>query len=238
MKYLCMAMIAAVAIRGAQPDVQFEGVSAARFEAGSVIRVPKPPPAVKVAAVRVPDTSGQLKGTLRLELCERAPPATLARTADTEMLRATTGEPLGFFGEEDTCKLKVTTTRRDVKFSVPEWTIVTWPQAYILVTVGASGVPAPSIRIDEPAGGAFNFPVKPKSTLVKGAVLDQGDFTEVVKCGGYRVFVAGQETERDVTRGGWAFASEVDLGPGVTEVEVLVKDPRGSTTRALLPVVR
>jgi hypothetical protein len=140
---------------------------------------------------------------------------------------------------EPVCELKVTTTREDIPFRSAAWTLCTWQKPYVESNEsGQDGVAAPAVRIDAPVGGAVTRPAELKTTLVKGAVLDQGDFLDVEKQGGYRVRIAGHEPARSPARGHSAFEAELNLEPGTKEIEVIVRHPRGSTTRLLLPIIR
>jgi hypothetical protein len=248
MRIIFGLLVSQILLCGGPPDTEFRGISSARFAAGSRIHVPSSAKYCEAFHVRVPDPAGLLKSTFRLQLCGRSLPAEITVDKSAVVLTATTREAIGLFADvppceqsevSPACELKVTSTRADIPFRSPAWTLCTWQKPYVESNASQEdGVMAPVVRIDAPVGGAVNRPDTPKGIVVKGAVLNQGDFLEVEKQGGYRVSVAGKEADRSPARGHLAFEAHVNLEPGTKEVEVFVQHPRGSITRLLLPVLR
>jgi hypothetical protein len=239
MKQLLLALLAgAVVGRAAVAELQLEEFSSAWIEAGSVISVAQRP--IMRAVVRVSDPYKLLRGSLRVSVCDLPSTAFLTETSrigDFEIIHATASDRFGFSGEKEPCQIKVTSVRREVEFNMSDWKVVRWSLAYLQAVTVKPGVPGPSVRLDEPAKGSFGKADKGRMVVVKGAVVDNGDFPEVLKGGGFRASIDGSKMERDFTRGGWAFTGEVRLESGAKDVEILVISPLGSYTRLLVPVM-
>jgi hypothetical protein len=208
------------------PALTLPGVSVARFEPGSVIRLPR---TATATTVEVAFPGGGEGGRVDLHVDDRRLQTRALNQNGTMILVARTPEAAGFLLQDEQrlqmVRLAVTTE------TLAEWTILRWTNetGFIEAARSAPGGRAPDVRLDEPKGGAFVFRRRPATLTIKGAVLTPGPVV---------INVAGTAVEPVPSGRESTFQVDVPLPADLNEIEVAVRHATsGALRQIVLPVV-
>ena len=224
-----IAAVIAVAVvpaaLGAQaPALTFPEGSAARFESGSVIRVPR---TRVISQVEVQLAGDDASGQPTLVLDDALLRAQRFVQSGHLILAAESREPRGVFPRDEhrlvSARIELVTKQ------LAEWRILRWKDdtPYTEASRATVAGSAPEVLIDEPKGGAFVHRAMPPRLAIKGRIVGPGDFA---------LHIAGRDASGSTGADG-TFAADVDWTPGVREIEVAVSNRRtGASRQVLLPI--
>jgi hypothetical protein len=228
------SLIVAVALAAAQaaPKPQVATLSLAdgapaRFESGSVIRVPRTR-IISRLDVFLPGVKTSSQPSLMLDAAYLR--AQRVVQDGQLMLAADTREPRGIF-VSDEHRLSVTQIKV-VAEQLADWRILRWKDEtpYIEASKATLEGVAPDVVIDEPKGGAFLLLTSPARVTIKGRITGQGDFA---------VRVAGRDVmaTADAESATSVFTAQIDAPPDAREIEIAVLNRQtGASRQLLLPI--
>lgn len=228
------SLIVAVALAAAQAEpkpqvaaLAFADGAPARFESGSVIRVPR----TRIIArldVFLPGVKTSSPPSLMLDAAYLRAQRVVQ---DGQLILAVdTREPRGIFiGDEH--RLSVTQLKV-VAEQLADWRILRWKDEtpYVEASRATPEGVAPDVEINEPKGGAFLLQTLPSRVTIKGRVVGQGDFS---------VRIAGRDVPAtaDAESAACVFTAQVDAPADAREIEIAVLNRQtGASRQLLLPI--